>query len=220
MKSTSTSPRGTRPTSPVATVASLTGSPPSKNTFPGDRKDRNAAHSRVYRLLKKNHTEALADEVATLHSEVDAMMAAYALSSVALSDAAAGIGRQYTAQLDSGATVECQPAEPRKHEPQDGVEITRKERKAMAAKAARKRARERLAGLEQQVAVLRQWVVDLRALSETRDAAGADDRHSEADSTSTSSTQHDLQDAPAVPPKKRHRVLAVGMPGIVIEDVD
>ena len=35
---------------------------PSKKSFPGDRKDRNAAHSRVYRMLKKNRTQDLAGE--------------------------------------------------------------------------------------------------------------------------------------------------------------
>ena len=37
---------------------------PSKASFGGSRKDQNAAHSRVYRLLKKQHTEELASEIA------------------------------------------------------------------------------------------------------------------------------------------------------------
>ena len=45
---------------------------PSKGSFPGDRKDRNAAHSRVYRLLKKNRTHALAGELKNdLHTLVN-----------------------------------------------------------------------------------------------------------------------------------------------------
>ena len=45
---------------------------PSKGSFPGDRKDRNAAHSRVYRLLKKNRTQALAGELKNdLHTLVN-----------------------------------------------------------------------------------------------------------------------------------------------------
>ena len=43
---------------------------PSKNSFPGDRKDRNAAHSRVYRLLKKNRNQELAGEL-TIDSGAD-----------------------------------------------------------------------------------------------------------------------------------------------------
>ena len=42
---------------------------PSKASFGGSRKDQNAAHSRVYRLLKKQHAEELTTEIAALREE-------------------------------------------------------------------------------------------------------------------------------------------------------
>ena len=79
---------------------------------------------------------------------------------------------------------------------------TRRERKALAAKAARKRARERLASLEHQVAALTAWLGELRSLTACgrsgRDASpAADDSSDDASRTSC--------DSYAKPPKKRHR---------------
>ena len=74
---------------------------------------------------------------------------------------------------------------------------TLRERKAVAAKAARRRARERLASLEHQADVLRQWVSSLQSLV-TSARSGPLSPADADDTPSCSST-------PPMPPKKRHR---------------
>ena len=188
---------------------------PSKSTFPGDRKTRNAAHSRVYRLLKKNRTEALAEEVAELRAEIDKFMAAYALSSSVLSEMADDIGQRYSARMDVvGGELSVGVGKPPPEEQGVGgvqEETTRKERKALAAKAARKRARDRLASLEHQVSGLRQWAGELRSLSEAQQTTGAD-------ATTPCAA---LGGAPSIlpPPKKRHRRDGE-FAAVMIEDID
>ena len=194
---------------------------PSKSAFPGDRKTRNAAHSRVYRLLKKNHTGALADEVAELQAEVDALVAAHALSSSASSGEAAAIASRYSTLAAAGVTtasVEAPdgggasftwhlllPGDGKRGVVQD--ERTRKAKKALAAKAARKRTRERLSSLEQQVAGLQHCLAELKALRSDTPPSGS------AAEPSTANT---------LPPKKRHRSSAskAELTAVVIEDID
>lgn len=196
---------------------------PSKSTFPGDRKTRNAAHSRVYRLLKKNHTEALADEVAELQAEVDALVAAHALSSSASSGEAAAIANRYSTHAAAGVTTASVEApdgdgasftwhllDPANPTNKGGVvqdERTRKAKKALAAKAARKRTRERLSSLEQQVVGLQHCLAELKALRSDTPPSGS------AAEPSTANT---------LPPKKRHRSSAskAELTAVVIEDID
>ena len=182
---------------------------PSKKSFPGDRKDRNAAHSRVYRLLKKNRTKALADEVEALKSEGDAIGAACTLSSPGMA-----LPQMPSLLIDAAQLTGATPAADATDDDDgagDIVQTTRRERKAIAAKAARRRARERLASLEYNANALRKWVALLRSLVAS---AGTEPLSSSDDSADDVT----LCSSPAsMPPKKRHRSEP---PAFVVEDVD
>ena len=148
----------------------------------------------------------LSDEIETLRSEAGALVAACALT-------APGVHLPPMPELEAGSTTDTAPST----DASDAAE-TRRERKALAAKAARKRARKRLASLEHQACVLRCWFEELRSC-----IGGG----SQATSENTSSAQHATspveiepaaavdfaadedetvtRDATSMPPKKRHR---------------
>ena len=128
---------------------------PSKNPFPETGKTARG-HSRVYRLLKKNRTKALADEVEALKSEGDAIGAACTLSSPGMA-----LPQMPSLLIDAAKLTGATPAADATDDDDgagDIVQTTRRERKAIAAKAARRRARERLASLEYNANALRKWV--------------------------------------------------------------
>ncbi len=175
---------------------------PSKASFGGSRKDQNAAHSRVYRLLKKQHTEELASEIAALRAEAAQLIAAHGLT-------------------EEGPVVP-QPAEPNAaDDAAHGAAVCdRAARKALAAKAARKRTRERLARLEAEADACRVWVGALRAktagdacisaagamiaLAATCVEAGsAEDARARSEAGSEETAP--LPESPCLPPKKRQR---------------
>jgi hypothetical protein len=125
-----------------------------------------------------------------LKSEADDLLAAHALAS-------------HPAQLPplppllpAKAPDDAQPSD--NASGANGVSVeTRRERKALAAKAARKRARERLASLEYEAAVLRRWLADAMlqmSCSIIRPPSPTDTTPSETAACDSSST---------VPPKKR-----------------
>ena len=190
---------------------------PSKASFGGSRKDQNAAHSRVYRLLKKQRTESLAEEVVVLNAEVEALMAAHALSGFAQLEGAAAITRRCSAINEMGSDEQL----PLDEQSPAADERTRKEKKALAAKAARTRARERLATLESQVASLRQCIRELNALSRVppvgRMPPSSDGDCSEDSRSSSTATCDPCEAESSVPPKKRHRSKSLA---VIIEDVD
>ena len=183
---------------------------PSKASFGGSRKDQNAAHSRVYRLLKKQHTEELASEIAALRAEAAQLIAAHGLT-------------------EEGPVVP-QPAEPNAADDaaHDAAACDRAARKALAAKAARKRTRERLARLEAEADACRVWVGALRAkagdacisaagamiaLAATCvEARSADDARARSEAGSEETAP--LPESPCLPPKKRQRAEL----GIMVSD--
>lgn len=206
-------------------MARSTSAAPSKSSFPGERKDRNAAHSRVYRQLQKENTAALADEIAALKDEAEMLGAAQLLScaeplamvpplvpatvecSLApcdsshaeLDDDAAPCDSSH-AELDGDAApCDSSQAELDGDAARRAAE-RRRQRKALAAKAARKRARERLMSLESEANSLRAWVATLRA-----QVAAARLCHVASGGVEDESDEGTLAQ---VPPKKRRRHLS------------
>ena len=186
---------------------------PSKASFGGSRKDQNAAHSRVYRMLKKQHTEELASEISALREEAAQLLVA-----------AHGL----TAAEMEGPVVPQPPAAPNAAD--DAAHVCdRAARKALAAKAARKRTRERLARLEAEADACRVWVGALRAktagdacisaagamiaLAATCVEAGSAE-DARARSEAGSEETEPLPESPCLPPKKRQRAEL----GILISD--
>ena len=185
---------------------------PSKASFGGSRKDQNAAHSRVYRMLKKQHAEELASEIAALREEAAQLVV---------------VAHGLTAEEMEGPVVP-QPAEPSAAD--DAAHVCdRAARKALAAKAARKRTRERLARLEAEADACRLWVGALRAKTAGDaciSAAGAmialaatcvepgSAEDARARSEAGSEETAPLPESPCLPPKKRQRAEV----GIMISD--
>jgi len=180
---------------------------PSKASFGGSRKDQNAAHSRVYRLLKKQHAEELTTEIAALREEAAQLLVA---------------GHGLTAAEMEGPVVPQPPAEANAADDaaHGAAACDRAARKALAAKAARKRTRERLARLEAEADACRVWVGALRAktagdacisaagamiaLAATCVEAGsAEDARARSEAGSEETAP--LPESPCLPPKKRQR---------------
>jgi hypothetical protein len=149
------------------------------------------------------------DEIAALTNEAEALAAAHALSShravlPQLPPLMLHEDRAPAQQSDHGDDTPSTDAEER---PQSAVQ-SRREKKALAARAARKRARERLAQMEHQARVLRSWIAELRSAC----MCGSS---SPTEATANETVQSDSH--PSMPPKKRR---LTDVPTLIIEDLD
>lgn len=151
------------------------------------------------------------DEVEALKSEGDAIGAACALSSPQM------VLPQMPSLVDDAQLTDANPAADATDDDDGDSDMVRtkdeirRERKAIAAKAARRRARERLASLEYQANALRQWVALLRSLVTSAEMEKLSSPDDSADNVKSFSSPASM------PPKKRHRTEP---PAFLLEDLD